>query len=70
MNSAPASVLARGPFRQLAEFVGADPLAARRQVLAGAIPQARTLVLSGDHLTVVTNPRFAAAIVDFLAQPG
>ena len=51
MNCAPASVLARGPFRQLAELVGADPLAARPQVLAGAIPQAQTLVLSG-----ITSP--------------
>ncbi len=47
----------------------ADPLAARPQVLASAIPRARTLILSGDHLTVVTNPRFASAIVDFLAKP-
>jgi hypothetical protein len=42
----------------------------RRQPIGGPGGQFTTLVLSGDHLTVVTNPRFAAAIVDFLAQPG
>lgn len=43
-----------------------DPLAARADVLAAAIPQARLRVIAGDHLTAVTNPAFAPAIVDFL----
>lgn len=44
-----------------------DPLAARPQVLADAIQGARTLIITGDHLTAVTNPRFAEALVDFFA---
>jgi pimeloyl-ACP methyl ester carboxylesterase len=44
-----------------------DPLAVRPEVLAAAIPNARVLILPGDHLGVVRNPRFAPAIVEFLA---
>jgi pimeloyl-ACP methyl ester carboxylesterase len=44
-----------------------DPLAARPQVLADAIPNGRTLVIPGNHFTAVTDPGFAPAIVDFLA---
>ncbi|WP_328722229.1 alpha/beta hydrolase [Streptomyces sp. NBC_00247] len=45
----------------------ADPLAVRPEVLAGAIRGARVTVLPGDHLTVVREPGFAAAITEFLA---
>ena len=45
----------------------ADPIAARPEVLAGAIPQAQLRVIAGDHLSAVINPEFAAAIVEFLA---
>ncbi|MCM0677065.1 alpha/beta hydrolase [Micromonospora phytophila] len=45
----------------------ADHLAARPQVLAGAIPGAVRRPLPGDHLGVVRDPGFAPAIVDFLA---
>jgi pimeloyl-ACP methyl ester carboxylesterase len=45
---------------------GNDPLAARPEVLAAAMPTARTLILPGDHLGLVTTSRFAAALVDFL----
>jgi pimeloyl-ACP methyl ester carboxylesterase len=44
-----------------------DPLAVRPEVLADAIPGARLTVVSGDHLTAVTNPDFAAAILASLA---
>ncbi|WP_155374461.1 alpha/beta fold hydrolase [Catellatospora vulcania] len=44
-----------------------DWLATRPEVLAAALPDARWKVLSGDHLTVVRNPEFAAALVSFLA---
>lgn len=44
-----------------------DPLAVQPEVLAGAIPDARLLLLPGDHLSVVREARFASAIVDFLA---
>lgn len=48
----------------------ADTLAARPQVLASAISGARALIIAGDHLSAVTNPLFARAIVDFFAEPG
>ncbi len=46
----------------------ADPIAARPEVLASAIPNARLLLLPGDHLSVVITPAFASAIVEFLAS--
>lgn len=46
----------------------ADALAARPEVLASAIPNARLLRLPGDHLGVVRAPGFAPAIVEFLAS--
>jgi pimeloyl-ACP methyl ester carboxylesterase len=46
----------------------ADPIAARPEVLASAIPNARLLLLPGDHLSVVRAPGFASAIVEFLAS--
>jgi pimeloyl-ACP methyl ester carboxylesterase len=47
-----------------------DPLAARPEVLAGAIPDARVAVLCGDHFGTVTDPRFASLTVDLLAGRG
>jgi pimeloyl-ACP methyl ester carboxylesterase len=44
-----------------------DPLALRPQVLADAIPDARLQMLAGDHLETIADPRFAPAIVEFLA---
>lgn len=43
-----------------------DPLAQRPRVLADAIPDARLLVVTGDHGTTLGNPDFRAAVVDFL----
>ncbi|MGO8946737.1 MAG: alpha/beta fold hydrolase [Ktedonobacterales bacterium] len=43
-----------------------DPLAARPELLASAIPNAQLRLLPGDHLSVVLDPGFAAAIVEFL----
>jgi len=45
-----------------------DPVAARPQVLADAIPHGRALVIPGDHFTAVTDPAFGPAIVEFLAS--
>jgi pimeloyl-ACP methyl ester carboxylesterase len=45
----------------------ADPLAVRPQVLADAIAGSTLRVVPGDHLTAVTHPEFAPAIVGFLA---
>jgi pimeloyl-ACP methyl ester carboxylesterase len=45
----------------------ADPLAARPEVLAAAIPGATLMVIPGDHLGAVGQPEFAPAIVSFLA---
>lgn len=44
-----------------------DILAARPEVLAAAITNARLVVLPGDHLTVLSDPGFVPAISDFLA---
>jgi pimeloyl-ACP methyl ester carboxylesterase len=44
----------------------ADPIAQRPDVLAAAIPHAQLHPISGDHLSAVTNPDFAPAIVEFL----
>lgn len=44
----------------------ADPLAARPEVLAAAIPDCRVQIVSGDHLGAVGVPEFAPAIVDFV----
>jgi pimeloyl-ACP methyl ester carboxylesterase len=43
-----------------------DDLARRPAVLAAAIPGARWRMLAGDHLSVVRNPDFQAAIITFL----
>jgi pimeloyl-ACP methyl ester carboxylesterase len=45
-----------------------DPLATRPEVLVNEIPNASLCLLDGDHMTVVGDPGFAAAIVDFLAS--
>lgn len=68
---AEASFTSTIPFSQIAAptllLVGdADPLAARPEALAAAIPQAQLRVIAGDHLSAVLNPAFAPAIVDFL----
>lgn len=43
-----------------------DGLAKHPERLAEAIPGAQLRTLDGDHLTVVRNPEFVPAIVDFL----
>jgi pimeloyl-ACP methyl ester carboxylesterase len=45
----------------------ADDLARRPEVLAAAIPRAELRLVPGDHFGAVTDPGFAAAIVQFLA---
>jgi pimeloyl-ACP methyl ester carboxylesterase len=44
-----------------------DPIAARPEMLAAAIPHAQLRVIAGDHLSAVTNPGFAPTSVEFLA---
>jgi len=46
----------------------ADPLAARPEALAAAIPGARVAVVPGDHSTTLRTPAFATALVDFLGD--
>ncbi len=48
----------------------ADALAARPEVLAGAIPGARLTMVPGDHLGAVRTPEFTAALVGFLGDDG
>jgi pimeloyl-ACP methyl ester carboxylesterase len=43
-----------------------DDLAARPEVLAGAIGGARLEVVEGDHLGALADPAFTATLVDFL----
>jgi pimeloyl-ACP methyl ester carboxylesterase len=45
----------------------ADPLAARPEVLAGAIPGARLARVPGDHMSAVADPGFARLMIAFLA---
>ncbi|MFD8688908.1 alpha/beta fold hydrolase [Streptomyces sp. NPDC059651] len=45
-----------------------DPLAVRPEVLADALTGSRLTVLPGDHLTVVRDPGFAAAVAGFLTE--
>jgi pimeloyl-ACP methyl ester carboxylesterase len=45
-----------------------DPLAARPEVLARAIPDAGVRTLSGDHFGAVTDPECACAVVEFLGD--
>lgn len=44
-----------------------DPLADRPEVLADAIPDARLVRLTGDHLGAIADSRFIPTLVDFLA---
>ncbi|APA96904.1 alpha/beta fold hydrolase [Nocardia seriolae] len=44
----------------------ADPFAAEPERLAAALPDARCVVVPGDHLAAVAEPGFSAALVDFL----
>ncbi len=46
----------------------ADPLAARPETLAAAIPGARVAVVPGDHSTALRAPAFAAVLVGFLGE--
>ncbi|KOV78047.1 alpha/beta fold hydrolase [Nocardia sp. NRRL S-836] len=43
-----------------------DPLAARPEVLAAAIPHARVVLVAADHGTAHSTPDFRAAVVEFL----
>jgi pimeloyl-ACP methyl ester carboxylesterase len=45
----------------------ADPLAARPEVLAAAIPGASLVAVPGDHQLAVLSPLFSSAILGFLA---
>lgn len=69
---AEASFAGTIPFGQISAptlvLVGdTDPLAVRPEVLVAAVPRAQLRVIPGDHLSAVTNPAFAPAIVEFLA---
>jgi pimeloyl-ACP methyl ester carboxylesterase len=45
-----------------------DPLAARPEVLAGALPNGRLARVPGNHLAAVGTPEFRTALVDFLTD--
>jgi pimeloyl-ACP methyl ester carboxylesterase len=44
-----------------------DPMAARPEVLAEAIPNAVLQTLNGNHIEALGDPRFTHSIIDFLA---
>lgn len=44
-----------------------DPLAARPEVLAGAIPGARLQIVEGDHLGAMGDPVFVPSVVGFVS---
>jgi hypothetical protein len=45
-----------------------DPLAARPEVLAAAIPNAQLQLVSGDHLGALSDPRFTPALLEIGAD--
>ena len=45
---------------------GDDPLAVHPELLVDALPDGRLQLLSGNHMSALTDPRFAASIVEFL----
>jgi pimeloyl-ACP methyl ester carboxylesterase len=45
-----------------------DDLAARPEILAGAIPRGRLRLVGGDHGGALRNPEFAAALTHFLVE--
>lgn len=44
-----------------------DPVAIRPEVLSETLPHATLQLLVGDHMSALTDPRFATSIVEFLA---
>lgn len=46
----------------------ADPFAERPEILASAIPGAQLKILAGDHDTAITDPQFAARVIDFMGD--
>ncbi|WP_433663608.1 alpha/beta fold hydrolase [Nocardia sp. CA-128927] len=45
-----------------------DPFAAEPERLAAAIPTARLVQVSGDHMGALNDPAFSTALVDFLVE--
>ncbi|HEX7307201.1 alpha/beta fold hydrolase [Lentzea sp.] len=58
--------LARITARTLVIAGDQDPLAVRPDVLADAIPDARLVLVAGDHGIVGSSPAFRTAVADFL----
>ncbi|USX53894.1 alpha/beta fold hydrolase [Lentzea sp. HUAS12] len=58
--------LARITARTLVIAGDEDPLAARPEVLADAIPDACLVLVAGDHTIVGSSPDFRTVVVDFL----
>jgi len=46
-----------------------DTLIGDAEVVARALPEGRLVVVPGDHLSAVTSPAFARAVVGFLSEP-
>ncbi|HAM02981.1 MAG TPA: alpha/beta hydrolase [Acidimicrobiaceae bacterium] len=46
-----------------------DTLVGDAELVARSLPEGRLVVVPGDHLSAVTSPEFATAVVDFLSPP-
>ncbi|NNH73069.1 alpha/beta fold hydrolase [Nocardia uniformis] len=66
LNEAPIRGVAHLAMPALVLAGASDPFAAEPDRLAAAFPDARLAVVPGDHLTAITDPGFAAALVEFL----
>ncbi|WP_405484408.1 alpha/beta fold hydrolase [Nocardia sp. NBC_00511] len=66
LNEAPIETLTGITIPAIVLAGDADPFAAEPERLAAALPDARAVVVPGDHLTSIADPAFSAALVDFL----
>ncbi|MEC3952709.1 alpha/beta hydrolase [Nocardia sp. CDC153] len=66
LNEAPIKSLSGITIPTLVLAGDRDPFAAEPERLAAALPDARFVVVPGDHLAAVAAPGFAEALVDFL----
>ncbi|MCM6776438.1 alpha/beta hydrolase [Nocardia sp. CDC159] len=66
LNEAPIEDLSRIAMPTLVLAGADDPYAAEPERLAAALPDGRSVVVPGDHLTAVADPGFHTALVDHL----
>ncbi|WP_067705039.1 alpha/beta fold hydrolase [Nocardia jejuensis] len=67
LNEAPLKSLDAITVPTLVQAGDNDPFAAEPERLAAALPNARCVVVPGDHLTAIADPAYHTALVEFLA---